>query len=157
MEKKETIGSVSLQLSEKSLETNSAIEQMQEQLSEYDKSLFECIENSKNKYPGTFYVVVITKRERLMPNVFRQYFFSRHTCPSPDWDQAVYRWSKGDKIDFLWVIPAKTTCEEMLLNKSLVPEDQRHLMMSVQSLYDGSLLRAAKKLNNEKEEYELRN
>lgn len=55
---------------------HSAHDQMEEQLSEYDKELFACWEQERKKYTGDFYIVVITKKEKLLANVIRNYFFS---------------------------------------------------------------------------------
>jgi len=55
-----------------------------------------------------FYVCVITKKERLMDNVLRNYFLARSTCPTPQYDQTVYKYHRDSgAIQFLWVLPSK--------------------------------------------------
>lgn len=149
---RETVGKVSSDLIVRPLETTSAIEQMREQLSDYDKNVLECVQRSKKDFPGDFYVVVLTKRERLMQNVFRNYFYARLSCPTPDWDQAVYQYSRSsDDLMFLWVIPSKVACEEMTMNKHLIPVEEWRLLEYVLAFNDGTLMRLAKDLNGEKE------
>jgi hypothetical protein len=148
-----TVGKIASDLMEKPLETTSPIEQMQEQLTDYDANLMECISRSKCDFVGDFYVLVITKRERLMPNVFRNYFFSRVSCPTPEWDQTVYLYHRKDeRIEFLWVIPSKDTCETVMMNKNLVPPSEMDLLRFIIAYYDNTLLKFAKKLNGEKED-----
>jgi len=149
---RDTVGKLSSELLLQESPTNSPIELEREMHTEYEANLFACIEASKNKYRNNFYVVVITKRERLMPNVFRNYFFSRESCPTPDWDQTVYRYEKScDEVEFLWVIPSKDTCEHLTLNALQVAPEERALLGFVLSFSDGTLFKLAKKLNKEME------
>ncbi len=150
-EKRDTVGAVASDLLIKAdTPDHSVEEQMREQLDKYDVNLIECVEKHKKEYVGDFYVVVITKKERLMENVLRNYFFARHSCPTPDYDQTVYRYDrKHDAIDFMWVIPSKDTCEYLRLNALQVPESERTLLKFVLEFYDDTLMLLAKKLNGE--------
>jgi hypothetical protein len=155
-EKRDTVGKISSELLKQESPTNSPIELEREMHTEYDKNISECIESGKKQYPHNFYVVVITKRERLMPNVFRNYFFARETCPSPDWDQAVYRYMRSvDEVEFLWVIPSKDTCEHLKQNALYVSSEEKQLLNFVLDFSDGTLLKLAKRLNKEKEDSPL--
>ncbi len=152
---KQTIGDISSKLIIKqSDDTHSAHEQMEENLTDYDKNLYECVESAKSIYViGDFYVVVTTKKERLMPNVIRNYFFSRYSCPTPEYDQIVYKFHRKDEqIEFLWVVPCKETCEIMRLDPLNVPTQEKELLDFVLSFEDGTLLKLSKKLNNEEED-----
>lgn len=150
---RETVGKIASDLIMRPLETTSPIEQMREQLSEYEKNVYECVERSKKDLPGDFYVVVLTKRERLMQNVFRNYFYARLSCPTPDWDQTVYKYKRNsDDIIFMWVLPSKQACEEMTINSHLVPREEYQLLEYVLAFNNGTLLKLAKDLNGEKEE-----
>lgn len=155
MEKRDTIGRISAELLEKEIlnpSQHTVVEQMQEQLCDYDKNIYECVEAAKKTKTDDFYIVVLTKKERLMQNVIRNYFFSRNSCPTPDYDQAVYKYKKDiDAIDFLWVIPSKDTCELLRDNALQVHESERELLNFVLSFYDNSLLKLCKTLNGETE------
>ncbi len=154
--KRDTVGKLSSELLKQESPTNSPIELEREMHTEYDKNIDECITSGKKKYNHNFYVIVITKRERLMPNVFRNYFFARETCPTPDWDQAVYRFMRSvDAIEFLWVIPSKDTCEHLKQNALYVSSEEKELLHFVLDFSDGTLLKLAKKLNKEKEDSPL--
>jgi len=131
-------------------------ESMGELLSEYDKNIHECIEENKKKLQQDFYVVVLTKKEKLMKNVIRSYFFARLSCPTPNYDQVVYKYDiKEDKISFLWVIPDKDTCNHIIENKLNLPKEMWELLSLVLKFKDGELFRLAKKLNCEKEDSNL--
>ena len=147
---KETVGSVSSKLIQKELETKDPIEQMREQLDDYDKNIDECVKRSLIDFLGSFYVIVITKKERLMPNVIRNYFMGRSTCPTPDYDQVVYRYDRSSSdLSFLWVIPSKDTCELLAKNKHIVAPEEYALLDFVIKFYDDTLLKQAKILNGE--------
>jgi hypothetical protein len=146
---REKIGKISTDLLVKPEITN-PIDQAYECLTEYDKNIFECIDAHKGTYKGNFYIVVLTKKERLMQNVIRNYFMARSTCPSPDFDQVVYHYNALDEsIEFLWVLPSKDTCEYLKFHMLLLPSEQKELLGFVLSFYDGSLTKLCKKLNGE--------
>lgn len=147
---RETVGKVSSDLIVKEPETRSPIEQMQENLTQYDNNIHMCVKDGKRIYPHDFYVVVLTKKERLMENVLRNYFLHRSTCPTPDYDQAVYKYTRtSDRIEFLWVIPAKDICELMRENITRVDKSEYDLLKFVIDFYEGSLLKKARMLNGE--------
>lgn len=149
--KKKTVGKLALELAQKAYDdTHTAHDQMEESLSDWDKNIFECIDKSKKDYAGDFYLVVITKKERLLTNVLRNYFMTRVSCPTPDYDQAVYRYNKKDEsLDFLWVIPSKDACLMLKDNAILIMPEERQLLQFVLDFADGSLFQLAKKLNGE--------
>lgn len=149
-EARETVGKLSSDLIVKPLESESSYEQMTEQLSDYDKNIFERLAIGKKKYSGDFYVVVITKKEPLMNNVIRSYFLDTRDCPTPTWDQVVYAYTKADdKLEFLWVVPDKATCEAFFLNRTMVKPEELQLLKFILDFKDGYLLKIAKKRNGE--------
>ena len=152
--KKKTIGKIATELAQKAYDdTHTAHDQMEESLSDWDKNIFECVERSKKDFPGDFYLVVITKKERLLTNVIRNYFMTRISCPTPDYDQTLYRYNKADEsLDFLWVIPSKDACLMLKDNAMLVMPEERQLLQFVLDFADGSLFEMAKRLNGETQE-----
>ncbi len=124
---------------------------MREQLTEWDNNIELAVEQGLKDYMvGDFYVVVSTKKERLLPNVLRNYFFTRFSCPSPEYDQTVYRYHRADDaLEFLWVVPSKDACQHFYNNPLQTSEDERELLEYVLSFLDGTLLNRAKKLNGE--------
>jgi hypothetical protein len=149
---RETVGKISSDLLIKSVDnTHSAYEQMLESLTDFDKHMHETIDRLKKDWPSQdFYIVVITKKERLMTNVLRNYFLGRLSCPTPDYDQAVYCYkSPIDKIDFLWVIPSKDTCTEMIRDPLGVPAEENQLLKYVLDYADGTLFKLSKTKNGE--------
>lgn len=155
--KKETVGKVAVELQNSADIPISAVEQMRESLSEYEENVFECIELGKKSFINKdFYVVVTTKKEKLLENVIRNFFYSRLSCPTPDWDQTVYKFKrKGEQLVFMWVIPSKQACEYMLQYEHLIPREEQHLLKYVKADRDGTLLRLAKELNGEKSDSSL--
>ena len=150
---KETVGKLSSDLIIKQVDdTHSATDQMKEQLTDWDKNIMECVERGKKDFPDDFFVVVITKKERLMQNVLRNYFTCRHSCPTPEWDQTLFRYERSlEKLTFLWVVPSKDTCEFFTRNAFRIQGEDKQLLKYVLDLNDGTLLRMAKKLNGEVE------
>ncbi len=151
MTREKTVGQISTELKENSLDnTHTAEDQMREQLDKYERDIFKAVEDAKQKFSDDFYVVALTKKERLMDNVIRIYFFARLSCPTPEYDQAVYFYDrKLDTILFLWVVPSKHTCEMYKEDALNVPKEERQLLKYVLDFEDGTLLKYAKIRNKE--------
>lgn len=150
-EKRETVGKISYDILSKPQVDVSPIDVEKEAHKDYERNIFDCVSRGKRDYHDDFFVVVITKKERLMENVIRHYFFCRKSCPTPDYDQAVYSYNfKDDKIDFLWVIPSKDTCLYLIQHASQVVPEEWSLLDFVLKFADGTLFKIAKTLNNEK-------
>ena len=148
--KRDTVGKISSELLIKDPDSRNPIELEQEMHTDYDKHIYDCVETSRHIYPGNFYVVVIVKKEPLMQNVLRNYFFSRSTCPAPDYDQTVYFYDRQEeRIEFLWVIPSKDTCLYMKEHALEIPFDEHELLKFVLDFSDGTLYKKARHLNGE--------
>ena len=151
--KRTTVGAHSLKLSQKAPDAQNAIDQMRESLTDYDANIHECVKTHRKVFDGNFYVVVISKKERLMQNVIRGYFTARQSCPTPDFDQAVYLYRRdSDDLEFMWVIPSAQAVNYMKSNAQYVPTKQYSLLGFVLSFLDGSLLKLSKELNGEKKD-----
>jgi hypothetical protein len=148
--KRETVGKIALELMQQEAPTQDPIALERAMHAEYESSIWECVASAKKSMHGNFYVIVITKRERLLPNVFRNYFFARSTCPTPDYDQTVYLYnSKQDYLDFIWVIPSRDASHYLKNNALHVVNEERQLLQFVLDFADGTLYKLAKKLNGE--------
>lgn len=148
---RDTVGKLSSELLQKEERPDhSAFEQMQEQLTGFEEYFDNTLAVGKNTHPGDFYLVVITKRERLMQNVLRNYFFTRYSCPTPEWDQTVYKYHRvDDRVEFLWVIPSKFACMDLIEHKHEIDLSLSKLLRYVLDFHDGTLDELARKLNNE--------
>jgi hypothetical protein len=149
---RDTVGKISSDLLKNSGDdTHSAHEQMQESLTDFDKNMHECIGRLKKDWPfDDFYIVVITKRERKLANVIRNYFMGRLSCPTPQYDESVYFYhNKDDHLEFLWVLPSKQTYYEMLADPLSVPTEERSLLNFVLDDASGDLLKKVKIRNRE--------
>ena len=150
-EKRDTVGKISSDLLQKDMGQVSVIDQQREMQKKYLDNLVKCVEDNKKVYPGNFFVVVETKVEPLMPNVSRDFFFERWTCPTPTYDESVYRYNRqDDRIEYLWTLPSRDACYYIKENALIVDKSEQELKYCVLGLFDGSLLRRAKELNNEK-------
>ena len=152
-QKKETVGKLAVELAQKADDKHSIGEQMQEQLSNYDTELFLCFERNKQKYKGIFYIVVITRGDKLLKNVIRHQFFARNSAPTPEYDQCVYQCHKEwPEPRFMWVMPCKDYSEYMFNNKESISPTEYQLLQFVIDFYDGTLLKLVKHLNHETED-----
>jgi hypothetical protein len=147
----DTVGKLSSELLQQDTYGDiSAGDQMREQLREYESNIAGAIDTGKNNYSSDFFVVVITKRERLMPNVIRNYFFSRLSCPSPDYDQTVYHYHrKEDHLEFLWVVPAPVAVKDIMKHRHDLDTSFYGLLKFVLEFLDGTLEAKARTLNGE--------
>jgi hypothetical protein len=150
---RETVGKISSDLLIKAPDSVDPIEIERAMHGDYSKNMFECWSSARSHFGSDFFIIVITKKEPLMPNVLRNYFFARESCPTPDYDQTVYHYKKlDDELDFLWVIPSKDACLMFAEQASSIAPEEWGLLGFVLKFADGSLYRLAKKLNNERDD-----
>lgn len=150
--KKETIGSLALREMQKAPLTRSVIEITNEMKKQYIPNLIECVEINKKKFPGDFFIEVIIKNEPLMWNVFKDQFMAKKDCPTPNYDQDVYRYnSKDESIEYIWSVPCRDACYHLKDNALIVAPEERQLLKMVLDFADGTLYKLCKKLNNEED------
>lgn len=150
--KKRTVGEQALEIFKTGAQESSPIALQQEMTRDYYQNLIDCALKDRKSYKGRFFIVVITKNERLLPNVFRNYFYSRHTCPTPDYDQSVFRYNNlSEEIEYLWTIPSQDACLHLLAHVNEVHRDEHELLSYVIDFKKGKLFTLAKKLNRERD------
>lgn len=147
---RDTVGKISSDLLIKNDGLDSVIDVQRKSQEDYLNNLIECINNHKEVFPSDFFVVVITKNEKLMPNVFRSYFLARISCPSPEYDQSVFKYYRDDeRAEHIWTVPSKDACYYLKENVNYVIPEERELMYNACRFLDGSLLTLSKQLNGE--------
>lgn len=151
MPERDTVGKISQELIRADTQVDhTPEEQMREMLTQYDQQLLEAVQAGVSKYQKDFFIEVQTKKEPKMVNVLRNYFIPRTTCPTPTYDQVVYKvYFKDEHIEFLWNLPDKVTYHNMKHNFLDYPADQKQLIGFVLDDADGTLLKRCKQLNGE--------
>jgi len=162
-----TVGSVATELKKSDNSTINPQEIQQAQEKEYLDNLVWAVNHARKKVEcvdvdckqvcekrdamiGDFYIVGVLKKEKLLDNVLRNYFIPTLSCPTPHFDQTLYKYrADRDDIEFVWVIPDKETCEVFKENKDKIVPEERSLLKFVLEYYDGTLFQLAKKLNGE--------
>lgn len=120
--------------------TGEYLEQSKSMNVDYIGNLELAVNNGKKIYPKDFFVAVLTKHEKALRNTFRKYFHPRLTCPTPNYDQAVYKYDHlKEEAEFIWVVPDQRTCNMMYLNKHLVHGDDLQLLPYVINFIEGRL------------------
>jgi hypothetical protein len=118
MEKKsrDTVGKICNDLLKKPDRKQGVMDTQIEMAKKYIPGIQECIDKNK-ALVDPYYIVVISKRERLLINAIRQYFVARKTLPTPDYDQTVFKYTPvtGD-LKYLWTVPDKNSIEEVIAN-----------------------------------------
>ena len=150
MTRRKTVGAVAGELAQKPIELQSPVDLERAMHDEYEKNIHECIARGLKDQQGNFYVVVLTKSEKIMPNVIRNFFFYRHDCPTPDYDQTVYYYDRDkNTITFLWVIPSQDACHHLKAHALEVAPEEKDLLRFVLDFADGTLFTIAKQRNGE--------
>lgn len=163
---KKTVGEESLLLSKstagekgpEAIELQREIHKGSASKKSYEEEVWEAVDRGRkdNAISGDFFVVVLVKKERHLKNVVRQLFFARQTCPTPEYDQTVYRYIRSaDEIEFIWTIPNNATCAYMPHMGSDLPDDQALLLEMVLAFQRGDLDKKAILLNEKVEKKRL--
>jgi hypothetical protein len=164
---KKTVGAIASDLLQNAPKDLSPIEIQQAQEKEYLDNLTWCVQHALKKVDcstveghdickdrealsGDFFVVALLKKERILENVLRNYFIATKACPTPHFDQTVYRYDhQKQDVEFVWVVPDQETCEIFKENAKIIVPAERGLLKYVLDYYDGTLYRTMKKLNGE--------
>lgn len=148
--KSPTVGESASKLLAQAPDSCDPIEIQREMQRDYLENLLECVVDHRKKVSSDFYVVVLTKNEKLLANVFRNYFFARSSCPTPDYDQSVFKFlSESEELIFLWSLPSKEACIHLKENAVLVAPEEQELLSCILNFADGTLYKLAKQLNRE--------
>ena len=120
-------------------------------LTDWDKNVLEVIQKTRKIEPTRhFYVCVTTKREYLLKNTIRNYFESKYDCPTPQFEQVVYKiHQNSDQPMLMWVLPNKDACIYLKNNALLVSPDERQLLEWVLAFDKGKLDQLAQIENGE--------
>lgn len=151
---KKSVGAYSYELQQKPDEHINSIDlQRQIHKGNTNEDAFEnqvriAVERGQKELEGDFFLVVLFKKERILKNVVRQYFFPRKSCPTPEYDQIVYHFlRKPEELKFIWVIPDKQSTIDLPLMKSVLPAEQQELIQFAEDFNSGKLDRLCEKLN----------
>lgn len=108
----------------------------------------ECVKRSALE--GDFFVSALLKKEKLLENVLRNYFVASKACPTPSYDQTIYKYNaaKGD-IEFIWVVPDRETCLTFKENITKIVPEEQGLLKFILEFYDGTLYKKMKRFNGE--------
>lgn len=115
-------------------------------------NVLDVVDKNYNKYPGDFYVVVAERTEKLFDKkAFRDQFFDTQDCPTPNYDQHVFRYNKQKgQLEHWWTIPDRDTCLYLLQHYKELPPEEHQLLSWVFQFATGQLHIIMKKLNGEK-------
>lgn len=146
-----TVGKVAYDLLQKEQEQITIIDQQRAMQEDYMKNLLAAVDRGFLQFKDNFFIHVETKKEKLLENVYRNYFIPRKTCPTPNYDQTVFRYNnnKGE-IEYIWTIPDRETCHHLKFNAMEVVPEEREILKFVLMFDNGDLFKLCKKLNNEK-------
>lgn len=150
-----TVGEVSLELKQESdtyeaEEISEAVHQGTNSARDWEENILEATQRGKSLYEGDFYVVILTKKERLLDNVMRRYFFPRESCPTPEYDQTVFKYhTKRDRLEYLWTVPDIHSCRELVTYREYLSEELQPLLQMVLDYKSGHLDQLAAKENGE--------
>jgi hypothetical protein len=151
---RKTAGQISQELQAKAVDEKpvDVREQTQNMFADYMDNVFKAVDEGLKTHEGDFYVIVLTKSEPLMPNIIRNYFLSGPACPTPNYDQAVFKYHRdSDDIEFIWQIPNRDMSIWMLENKPLVDPSEYGILKMIEDFASGDLLQKARILNGEVE------
>jgi len=146
----ETVGKIAVDLLAQADDKHTVTDQTRESLTEWEQNVIETAEKGLKEYGSDFFIVVLTKKESLYENIYRNFFFHRRSCPTPEYDQTVYQYIySADALQYLWTIPDKETVTMYNLNAKDIPQEEHQLRDYSISFINGDLDRLCRKLNNE--------
>ena len=121
---------------------------------EYSKdSLIKCKKDKCVPFIGDFFIEVFTWKDKIMPNKINQFFVARKSCPTPNYDQAVFKYDAGiEQLSEIWVLGSRETCFYFMQNTKALKPEIMETFEYVRRFSTGELFRLSKRLNNEKDD-----
>lgn len=141
LNQKETVGKISQDLLVKADPKQGIVDTERTINKDYFDQCKECVERKPHsEWTKPWFLIILNKKERLLTNVVRRYFFGRKSLPSPEYDQTVWHYfpSTGD-MKFLWTLPDKETCHMIYNNRSEIPTSENKLAKFVIDFFDNRL------------------
>lgn len=136
----QTVGKASYDLLQKSPEKINAIDLQREMQKSTVTQIQEIIDTHKS-YSDEYYIVLMYRKERLMPNVIRQQFIVRKTRPQPDYDCSLFSYNnKTSELLFHWTIPDPDSCAYIMLNSSKLSDAEKPLLDFIKRFSEGTLI-----------------
>lgn len=135
-----TVGQASYELLQKPPEEIHAVDLQQEMQKSTIDQIQEIIEKHKS-YAEEYYIVLMYRKERLIPNVIRQQFIVRKTRPIPDYDCSLFSFNnKTNELIYHWTIPDPDSCAYIMINSTNLSDDHKPLLEFVKKFSEGSLV-----------------
>lgn len=136
---------------EKPLETRDPIELARANEKGYMQELWETVANGKKLFPQQdFFINVLLKQEILLRIVYRSIFAVAVDCPTPTFDQTVYKYSrKDDQLLLIWSLPNEEACVTYYNDAIYVVPEERNVLNDIIDFYNGTLMHKALQLNKE--------
>jgi hypothetical protein len=149
---KKTIGAYAFENALKEPESISLVENANEHLKKWNEIIENALDVGKKGLPHQdFYIDIWVKWEKVLgQKVLRTYPFVKKVCPTPQYDQTLYKYNHKDgSLEYLWTLPDRDTYEWYIDNAAIVHKDRWELLNFVLKDKNGDLLRQAKILNGE--------
>jgi len=147
---RETVGKIATDLMQSTPEEVPVHEIGKDMLQDYMENLWEAVDRGRKDLETDFFVVVLSKKERVLQNVVRNQFLYRVSCPTPTYCQSVFRYlRKDDELQYVWSLPDKQSCFMLRDNALMVASDERETLKFVLDFFDGTLDNLAQTYNNE--------
>ena len=113
----------------------------------------KCKPDKCRSYLGDFYIEVYTWKSPLFQNEIERRFFTRQTCPAPNYDQTVYKFDfKKETVEEIWVLGSRETCFYFMQNTKEIKPEFLQTVDYIRRFSNGELFRLMKELNGEKDD-----
>ncbi len=147
---RETIGKIATDLMMSTPEEVPVTELGKDMLQDYMENLWITVDRGKKDYGTDFFIVVLQKKEKILENVVRNQFLYRRSCPTPTYNQSVFRYLfKDDELEYIWSLPDKDSCYMLRANALQVVSEERDMLKFVLDFFDGTLDNLAQIYNGE--------
>lgn len=136
----ETVGKKAYELLSKPPERINVIDMQREMQKSFMDNMQEIVRSHRD-FSNRYYILIILRRERLIPNAIRQQFVVRKTRPEPTYDSSLYAYdNRNSDLSYCWTIPDQDTCEYLLRSDTHLSKEYDQLKTFVKRFADGTLV-----------------
>lgn len=145
---RETVGAMSIKAAQDQNQSDTW-ETTQQREKEILHNLHDFVEKKKVEHRSDFFIMLLSRREKILTNVIRDRLYCLKACPTPNYNQSLWKYHYlDDRLEFLWSVPPKEAVDFLSRYPIEMNDMCADVIKCVFDFIDGTLARKTRELNN---------
>ncbi len=112
------------------------------------RNLIEFAGKKALEFKKDYFVMMLSKQEKILERVIRDRIFALHACPTPNYGQTLWKYHYHEaRLEFIWTVPPKDVVSFLKRYPVEMSDMCGDLIRQVLDFIDGTLDRKTVELN----------